>query len=140
MRVHANYLEDKGLPGQITASKVAGGVLDDVGQGGAINFAKKQKNDRSRSLKLSQKIASQYWGIQAFSWRIPAKKVRRQRRRSCSGRRRKRRRNRIEVIGQKHGLEDADLGLSYADVRHFYAPAKCFFGVVETGKGRRKFY
>ncbi len=45
----------------------------------------------------------------------------------------------IEVIGQKHGLEDADLGLFYAGVRHFYAPAKCFFGVVKTGKGRRKF-
>ncbi len=42
--------------------------------------------------------------------------------------------------GRKHGLEDADLGLFFASVRHFYAPAKCLFGVVETGgKGSSKF-
>ncbi len=42
--------------------------------------------------------------------------------------------------GQKHGLEDADLGLFYAGVRHFFSPAnKVFFGVVKTRKGRRKF-
>ena len=32
-----------------------------------------------------------------------------------------------------------DLGLFYAGVRHLYAPAKYLFGVVKTGKGRRKF-
>ncbi len=32
-----------------------------------------------------------------------------------------------EVVGWKHGLEDADLGLFYAGVCHLYAPAKCSF-------------
>ena len=38
--------------------------------------------------------------------------------------------------GRKHGLENADLRIFYAGVRHLYAPAKCLFGVVvKTGKG-----
>ncbi len=41
--------------------------------------------------------------------------------------------------GRKHGLENADLRIFYAGVRHLYAPAKCLFGVVETKKGRHKF-
>ncbi len=45
--------------------------------------------------------------------------------RSCSGRRRR-------------GGVDADLVLFYAGVRHLYAAAKCLFGVVKMGKGRRK--
>ena len=43
--------------------------------------------------------------------------MRRRRRRSCSGRRRRRRRG---VVGRKHGLEIADLGLFNAGVRHLY--------------------
>ena len=43
LRVHANYLADWGLPGQFTASKVADGGLDDIGQGRVINFAKKKQ-------------------------------------------------------------------------------------------------
>ncbi len=44
------------------------------------------------------------------------------------------------VGGQKHGLEDADLGLFYAGVRHKYAPpVSVFLASVQTGKGRRKF-
>ena len=43
LRVHADYLADWGLPGQFKAPEVADGVLDDVGQGRAINFAKKSK-------------------------------------------------------------------------------------------------
>ncbi len=39
----------------------------------------------------------------------------------------------VEVVGRKHGLEDADLGLFYAGARHLYAPDKCLFGVDKTG-------
>ena len=41
LRILANYLADWDLPGQFTAPEVADGVLDDVGQGCAIIFFKK---------------------------------------------------------------------------------------------------
>ncbi len=87
----------------------------------------------NRTLRYCPKFASPFWCIQAFFWHIPAKKVRAPPPPTP----------RIVFMAKlkaaKAKAAGDDLGLFYAGVRHLYAPAKCLFGVVKTGKGRRKF-
>ena len=117
--------------------KLLMGFLTTLGKGTQLILQKTQEKRHEQVPLSTVKNASQFWGIQAFLGAYRPK-------RCAAAAAADRVQGEVEGgeskgEGRKHGLEDADLGLFYAGVRHLYAPAKNLFGGVKTGKGRRKF-